>query len=533
MGKATTPRDSIDSLIKTRKDVKKQYGIERQNYSGVSGPAVGNLGGSGGASNALDINSFITKAKGGQIIQHIAFFPKTIEVSSGSIDLTDSSAGNFGNNTTNINVIGQGNAPDDVNTITAGVEGQLLVLKAAGYQITLKDGTGNLVTPAGADYVIEDDEGVILIYDVVGAGTPRWMVLGGTGAGGGIGTEVPDWTQAHKANGFSFFLDADDDTLIEGNTDDEISFHIGGTPDLVKFTTTEIQTALTIIPSSTSINLGSSTGTEQFGNAFIDEIIFSNNTTFSSSVASIGSESGGEIVINAPTSQTIHMRIAGVDQGEWINGGLVIQPGKQLLFDDSSGYNASINKLFGQPLTINSHSSLGTEITNGDLNVTAGDIINSGDLRFGVGQSSTDLVLTHTTGIYTQLIRSNDGGIEIHADSGNDIEFKIAGTIVADVRDTGIQMNPTSYISPRGSGNVIGISPTSIGGVPTDVGTVGTIILPHVLSPSTPSTAVLDGWFGDESGSCGYATTTGGGVNLRLYIKDTTVWRYWNADGFI
>ena len=355
-------------------------------------------------------------------------------------------------------------------------------------------------------------------------------ISGGSGSGG---SEVPDWTTAHRANGFSFFLDANDDTLIEGGTDDEISFHIGGEPDLVKFTTTEISTALDIIPSTGTVNLGQSAGALQFQNAYIDEIIFSNNTTFSSSVASIGSESGGEIVINAPTSQTIHMRVAGADQGEWDNGGLIMQPAKLIRWDDSSGLFASINKLLGQPFTISSHSGDGTEIRNGDLNVSAGDIINSGDLRFGVGQSSTDLVLTHTTGLYTQLIRSNSGGIEIHADDGNDIEFKIGGIIVGEVRDTGILMNPTSYISPRGNDGVIGISPTSIGGVPTDIGTVGTIILPHVLSSLTPTTSRLDGWFGDESGSCGYATTTGGGVNLRLYIKDSTVWSYWDADGYI
>ena len=90
MGKASIPKDSIDSLIKTRKDIKKQYGISRQNFSGVSGAAVGNLGGvGGGKENISKSGSFLSKSTGGTMIGPLAFcmgfcFPTGLRIASRS-----------------------------------------------------------------------------------------------------------------------------------------------------------------------------------------------------------------------------------------------------------------------------------------------------------------------------------------------------------------------------------------------------------------------------------------------------------------
>ena len=190
MGKAQTPRDTTDVLIKTRKDIKKQFGIARQNFAGVSGAAVSNLGGSGKSTSQIDVNTFITKAKGGSITGHIAFFPKNVTVSGGVISLNDNSVGNFGGNSSRVVVIGDGGA-DDLDTITGGVEGQLLFLQGAPHAITLKHGTGNIETPDSADVVMVDNEIVILQYDTIGDGPSEfWRVVSTYGGSGG---SVSQW----------------------------------------------------------------------------------------------------------------------------------------------------------------------------------------------------------------------------------------------------------------------------------------------------------------------------------------------------
>jgi hypothetical protein len=62
-------------------------------------------------------------------------------------------------------VLGEGDAADNVDSITGGVEGDIIVIRPAGYAITLKDGTGNLVL--GADIVLSNDgaHGMLICND--------------------------------------------------------------------------------------------------------------------------------------------------------------------------------------------------------------------------------------------------------------------------------------------------------------------------------------------------------------------------------
>ena len=52
-------------------------------------------------------------------------------------------------------VLGEGDAVDNVDSIMGGVEGDIIIIRPAGYTITLKDCTGNLVL--GADIVLSND----------------------------------------------------------------------------------------------------------------------------------------------------------------------------------------------------------------------------------------------------------------------------------------------------------------------------------------------------------------------------------------
>lgn len=187
MGKAKLTPTGPD-LIKSIRDVeKKQAGRGRADFAGVT--TVSKALGSGGQAAT---SSTLTKpfpTSGGTIVGPLALFPKTIEIASGVLDLTDATAGNIGKNTSNVNVIGQGTFDDDLTTITAGIAGQMLILKGGGTNITIKDGTGNIVTPGNVDYVMNDDEGALLIFDSVGG--DRWIVLGAAGGAGGSGMQNP------------------------------------------------------------------------------------------------------------------------------------------------------------------------------------------------------------------------------------------------------------------------------------------------------------------------------------------------------
>jgi hypothetical protein len=71
-------------------------------------------------------------------------------------------------------VDGEGDAADDVDTISGGTEGVLIALRPenAARNITLKNGTGNILTGTGLDYVIPDNGIAALLFD----GT-NWRLL--------------------------------------------------------------------------------------------------------------------------------------------------------------------------------------------------------------------------------------------------------------------------------------------------------------------------------------------------------------------
>ena len=83
---------------------------------------------------------------------------------------------------------GEGDAADDLDTINGGSAEQLLLIRpaSADRDITLKHGTGNIITPSGNDYAMPDNGLVMLHYD--GA---NWRIIA-PGSGGSISEVVDD-----------------------------------------------------------------------------------------------------------------------------------------------------------------------------------------------------------------------------------------------------------------------------------------------------------------------------------------------------
>lgn len=73
-------------------------------------------------------------------------------------------------------VYGEGDADDDLATINGGSHGSLITVCAPTHTITLKHGTGNIVSETGADVVLDDAAKVRqLVYD---ATQSKWLIYG-------------------------------------------------------------------------------------------------------------------------------------------------------------------------------------------------------------------------------------------------------------------------------------------------------------------------------------------------------------------
>ena len=75
-------------------------------------------------------------------------------------------------------------ASDDLDTITAGANGQMVVIRAnnAARTVVVKDGTGNLEMPDGDASLDDTDQALIFFYYT---DTSKWVLAGGSGGSGG------------------------------------------------------------------------------------------------------------------------------------------------------------------------------------------------------------------------------------------------------------------------------------------------------------------------------------------------------------
>jgi hypothetical protein len=532
MGKAKITSTTAEIIKKLNSDRKKQAGRVRADFSGITENSIGVTGSSSGVA-ATTISPFTSG--GGRISGSLSLFPKTIDVVSGVIDLKDQTldTGNITTNTSNVNVIGEGPAADTLVTINGKSDtGQVLFLKASGYEITLQHGTGTdgLYCPGATDFVIDANNGATLIYGGTGN---YWTVLGPVGGAGGggadnLGNHIA--TEALKMNDSAIYFDtAQIHAIISGTN--VMSYVVGdasggkhqffvddlGNPKLL---IDEIDALfdVNIIPDASNLTLGGSGTNEQWDLGYIDEIIFTNNTTFSSSVASIGTESGGEIVINGPTGQSIHVRHSGSD--------IFTVDADNIIMEKSGSTPALITCYDGFDLDAGGGD---TNITDGDLNVEDGNIV-----LYDALLDQSIITMKYGAGaISDQYFKSDNGGLEYRTSSGTDHEFFVAGTPVGGWDDLGLVVNDGYFIQPEGTGNdTIAITPFRDTTLMTTVGTSGTIKLPQKSATVAQQTHTnLDTWFGNNlSGAgnigCTYdsASSTGSG-RYRLWCNTSGLWK--------
>lgn len=108
-------------------------------------------------------------------------------------------------------------ATDDLDTINGGVAGDIIYLRAADgtHTVVLKHGTGNIVTPNGSDYSLDDaNKAVALIFD----GT-NWHLVGSAG-GVATFTALTDTPSSYTGSaGLAAKVNATEDALEFGQLD--------------------------------------------------------------------------------------------------------------------------------------------------------------------------------------------------------------------------------------------------------------------------------------------------------------------------
>ena len=393
-GKAKTTPSIVDDIVKLKRERVKNFGISREMKSPKTNTSVG-ISGSRGFVSVAGTQSFLNTS-GDTMLGAIAFFPKTITVATGVIDLEDvTESGNVTANTSNVNVIGEGNAADDLVTIDGAIgEGQTLYLKAAGFTITIKDGTGNIITPGNVDFVIPDDEGAILIYDTIGGASARWMVLGVEGGSGGGGDNLGDHiaTQALKMNDSAIFFDTGLIHSIISGTNVMSYIVDDSSGGKHQFFVDDLVTAQFAVE-------------ENVVRVLADTLNFAGTNRFLSGLSVLfWKEGGGSDNITSSTSGVTY-NVNATDEHFFAVGGSTV-----MTVD-------SAEVLFAQDI----------DLDGNDLDIGNGNIIDMGAIRFNSASG--------------QIISSSVSGILHQVPSGDGHFFFVAGSQVISVVDQGINMD--------------------------------------------------------------------------------------------
>lgn len=213
MSKGVKQRPRIGKRIKDSADDNSQLFSMMRRLESPSAISVPSFSGVSGGSNTGSTSSSFLPTAGGTMIGPIAFFPKLITISSGTIDVGEATD-DF---TSRVIVTPESGSTDDLVTISnAKHAGQILFLQGIQTDtLTLKT-TGNIETIDGNDFSLADDDNIILIFDSI---DNKWQQVT-TGKQGTLGT-VNIWTGVNTftANSFSvsstniFLGDASSDTI--------------------------------------------------------------------------------------------------------------------------------------------------------------------------------------------------------------------------------------------------------------------------------------------------------------------------------
>ncbi len=182
VGKANTKTNEIDSIINLQKSNKRQFGLARQNFTGISSSAstpTGQSGKSGQKSN--DTLSGVLRTKGDSMIGPIAFSTKTRTVVGGVLDISEATKSGY----SSYIIASAGAGTTDLNTITgAAFNGQILLLESpATVTIRLKHNVSNIFIPDAADFNIIPYSIAILLYDYT---TTKWNLVSSFARNGGM-----------------------------------------------------------------------------------------------------------------------------------------------------------------------------------------------------------------------------------------------------------------------------------------------------------------------------------------------------------
>lgn len=216
------PRTRIGKRIKdnTKSEAELQSLMRRADTpSAISTPSFSGVGGS---SNSGTGSSSFLPTSGGTMIGPIAFFPRLITISSGEIDIGETTD----NHSSRVIVTPESGSTDDLVTITGAKHaGQLLIIQGiATDTLTLKN-SGNIETIDGSDFALSDDDNIMLIFDST---DNKWqqVTTGKTNYGGSGVTEsqaTVTWTGIHSFNGTSTSINSAS-ILLGDTTSDNISF---------------------------------------------------------------------------------------------------------------------------------------------------------------------------------------------------------------------------------------------------------------------------------------------------------------------
>lgn len=194
-GKGRQPRAEISRDKEVQLDIKKLYGLNQT--SNAVQQVSSSLAGSANQSPNQPQSQFL-KTIGDTMVGPIAFFPNAITIASDAIDIGKDTE----KYTSYIIITAQSGTADNLATITgAAFSGQMLwVQPISTHTITIKDGTGNIRTNTGADFVLGPSDTIAFIFDpTVGSG--QWsLVSASTAAVSGANQSLSNLTDPTSVN---------------------------------------------------------------------------------------------------------------------------------------------------------------------------------------------------------------------------------------------------------------------------------------------------------------------------------------------
>lgn len=163
MGKARKPLTSIDIANDSKAAIKKLFGLQRRQNSGVAAVGGTGLNSTGGGSGRTSISGDFVKRAGDTMTGLLGFEPIAVQINSSStVDLTEKSS-------SYIFVISS-SSRNVLTNILGNVSGNILFLEGVETEsFTIKDlstfESGNIKTPGGVDFVVNGRNIILLIYD--------------------------------------------------------------------------------------------------------------------------------------------------------------------------------------------------------------------------------------------------------------------------------------------------------------------------------------------------------------------------------